>query len=161
MIITIGFSKPKKFKAAAKLIMAWQRAPYSHVYLRVYNTFAEREMVYQASRGDVHCLTLANFLKENEIVAEFEYEVAREKAKDVVRYCVDNLQRDYGYAGLLLIMIKRLIPALRGDGKRTYHCSEFAARVFPEISAGMDPDFIEPIDLYRLLEKDPQVRRVK
>jgi hypothetical protein len=157
--VIVGFSKPIKFKIGAEIIKLFQSGTkFSHVYLRFFSPIAQRHIVYQASHGDVNCLALGTFLQENEIVAEFEYEMDELRFVKFIQYCIDNLQKPYGYMGLILLALKKLVR-VKGDGEKSFHCSEFAARALPEFKDG-DFDFIEPVDLFEKLTLNKDVKRV-
>jgi hypothetical protein len=159
MTISVGFSKPSYFKIGAALIRLYEGTPYTHVYLKAYSEWMGGHVIFQASHGAVHCASEQHFLSDNIAVAEFEYELDESKYKRLFNYCLNNLQKPYGFLGLLKIALKDLIKS-KGDGERSFHCSEFALRALPELTS-KDPDFVTPRDLFRSLESAPFVRRVK
>jgi hypothetical protein len=153
--LVVGFSRPSKFKIGSLAIRAWQGfTAYSHVYIKFNNKWLGVDVVYQASHGNVNCLEYSNFLATNIVVKEFEVEVTNEQVRDSVRSCIFLLQKPYGYWGLLKIVLKKLLGVKwEGDRNQSFHCSEFAAIICPNLALDMDPDFIEPVDLYKALEK--------
>lgn len=158
--VIVGFSAPIKWKVGAEFIKLWQGGtPYSHVYLRTTAVLIKRDIIYQASHGDVNCISAPAFEEQNRVVAEFEYNIQDYDYVELLRYCVDELGKPYGYLGLLKIGLRKLFK-IRGDGERSFHCSEFAARAIKSL-ATKDADFIEPVDLYKSLVANPQVRSVK
>lgn len=159
--IVIGFSKPRKPMIGSSIIQKFDGdAPFSHVYLKVYTPYADRELVYQASHGYVNCITFWNFASGNKPVAEFAYEIREERHKEAVRYCMDRLGRPYSYIGLLKIAWKKLMGRVKnGDGEQSYVCSELAARALPEFFRG-DSDYATPMDLYKSLTTSSAVRRL-
>jgi uncharacterized protein YycO len=162
MKLIIGASMPTTWKAGAELIKLYEGVPYSHVYLRVYTTWTNRWLVYQASHGDVNCITFANFQNRNEVFAEWEVDLSDDKHKDVVGYCQDELQKPYGFFGLLKIALKKKFK-MSGDGDNTFHCSELITRAFPDIVNFIDeknPDFITPKHLVEALGKCPDAKRL-
>lgn len=156
--VVVGFSSPKKWMLGSEFIKLWQGgAAYSHVYLKLKHEKLGREMIYQASRGSVNCVTAQVFLEKNKVIAEFEYNIEKSRYLELVRYCVDSLGRPYGYLGLIRIVIRKLFKKIKGDGEKTEHCSEFAIRAAPELH-DVDPDFCTPKDLYNRLKKSQSVK---
>lgn len=149
----IGFSKPKGFKLGAQIIKWWMNAPFSHVYLLVYSKYTQQWLVYQASHGMVHCRTYDVFLEDNLVCAEFDLELPKDRLKACVTKAQQLLGRPYGYLGLIRIGLHKLGFPVSGDGARSFHCSEFIAALFPELVQKHETDFIEPIHLYRMLER--------
>lgn len=150
--ISIGFSRPKGFKPLAWFIQMWQGGtPYSHVYLRVHSSYTNETLVYQASHGLVNCMHYDNFLAKNVVVDEFVVDIDQEG----LRYCLKRAQqllgRPYGYLGLLKLGLRKIGIKWPGDGLKTLHCSEFILTLFPDLS-GKRGDYIEPVDLYKVLE---------
>lgn len=153
--MVVGFSRPKKFKIGSLFIRAWQGfTPYSHVYLKFENRWLGVDVVYQASHGSVNCIEYNNFISNNFIVKEFELLVDDDVIRNAVRSCIFLLQKPYGYLGLLKLVCKKLFKLnYKGDGTRSLHCSELACIICPRLLIDKDPDFVEPIDLYKQLEK--------
>ena len=154
--VIIGFSKPSnKFKVGSLAIRAWQGGtPYSHVYLAMYNPWADRTVVYQASHGDVNCISYDRFLDYNEVVEEFVLQMQTPALKSLMQYCISSLGAPYGFLGLLKIVLRRTfrkIFRVSGDGAKSYHCSEFVVRAMPNLIKA-DADFVEPVDLYKALK---------
>lgn len=155
MSLAIGFSRPKCFKPGAQFIRAWQGwTPYSHVYIKVYSKYTDLWLVYQASHGDVNLVEYNRFAKENVIVDEFNFEVREERLRNMIREAQLLLQSPYGYLGLLKLGARKLLGVGKGDGVRSFHCSELVARLLPEIKLqDIDPDFIEPKHVYAYVKE--------
>lgn len=150
MGVYIGFSKPKKFKIGSWAIKTWMNTPYSHVYLRVYSKYTEQDLVYQASHGMVNCMSFEVFRQNNVIVSEFYKEISPENLRNCVKKAQQLLGKPYGYLAVLRIALKELGLDITGDGTKTYVCSEFIARLFPEFFKE-DADFIQPKTLFEAL----------
>jgi len=153
--IVVGFSRPRKFKIGSLFIRAWQGfTQYSHVYLKFENRWLGVDVVYQASHGNVNCIEYNNFINDNIIVKEFVLDASDDKIRQAVRSCIFLLQKPYGYFGLLKLVLKKAFNfSAKGDGTRSLHCSELACIICPDLMVDKDPDFVEPIDLYKYLEK--------
>jgi hypothetical protein len=151
--VLIGFSQPNKFMIGAAAIKWWMQTPYCHVYLRVYSRYTEQWLVYQASHGMVNCLTWTNFCNGNKIEKEFALNVDDADLQATVRKAQQLLGQPYGYLGLAVLVLRRIFPALKGDKYGSAHCSEFIACMFPQLAEQLhkEPDFIEPVDLFKVL----------
>lgn len=152
--VIIGFSRPKHWKIGAECIKRWSKSNFSHVYIVENRRYVGREIVYQASHGNVNCISKSNFLKENEIVAEFAVPMSTVDYCNTIQYCIDNLGADYGQIGLIKIVLSKKLK-LTGDGSKTFHCSELAIRAVPMLkfylTCQLEPDFIEPVHLEQCL----------
>jgi hypothetical protein len=153
--VIIGFSEPNKWMIGAAALKLWMRAPYCHVYLRVYSKYTSQWLVYHASHGMVHCITYTNFKAGNNIVREFNVWAGDEDLQATVRLAQQYLGQPYGYFGLLKLVLRRIGLGVKGDKNRSSHCSEFIATLFPKLAlkSKIDPDFIEPTHLYAALEE--------
>ena len=151
--IVIGFSAPKSWMIGAEMIKFWMRTPYCHVYLRVYSNYTGQSLIYQASHGMVHCLTAANFFTANTAVAEFTVPISEDNLRNTLRFAQQLLGQPYGYLGLIKLVLRKWFKGVKGDGNKSFHCSEFIAKLFPQfIENCPQPDFIEPVHLYKVLE---------
>lgn len=182
--ITIGFSSPRSFKIGAEIIKLWQGGTsYSHAFIKIYSSYTDLTLIYQASHGYVNCLEVSRFFKENKIVAEFQIQVPDQNLRDTIREAQLLLQAPYGYKGLIILGVSRILETTLkkckkyqwcatlldkvstwGDGLQTFHCSELVARLVPEIiqyTQEKDPDRIEPVDLYKVLDSGVIGKRVE
>jgi hypothetical protein len=155
--VIIGFSRPSEFKIGAEVIKLYMGTSYSHVYLKIKSKWYNSGIIFQASHGKVHCVCEPHFRSENEIIAEFKYEIESAKYKELYTYCIEALQKPYGYLGIIKLAFHKLFK--RGDGARTFHCSELAARALPSLAI-KDPDYITPEDLYEYLQFKKEIKRV-
>lgn len=150
--VIIGFSRPKKFKIGAAAIMLWMRAPYSHVYIKVYSPYLSKWLIYQASQGSVHCITSDNFEKQNTVYKEIAADVESICLRNFTKRVYELLGSPYGYVGLAKIVLRRMGVPVSGDGNKSFHCSELVATLLPNKFSG-SPDFLEPVHIYRELVK--------
>jgi len=161
--IIVGFSSPRSFKPGAELIKLWQGGTtYSHIYLKMYLKKYNRFMVYECSHGSVRCLEAFNWARQNKITKEFTCQISEEKLDKTVATCIDLLAKPYGYFGLLKLVLAKICKKLFrsrwlsswGDGMRTFHCSEFIARLLPEAveyTTEKNPDHLEPVDIFPIM----------
>lgn len=146
--VRIGFSKPKKWKPFAWLIMKAYGIPYDHVYVRVHSDKYNRDLIYQASKMMVNFMGLDVFLADNEVVKEFEVDMSPEAITAMMQFAIDNAGKPYGTVeavGLGIVRVAELlgftIKNPLGDGGTTYVCSELAGFILKEFAgAQLSPD---------------------
>jgi hypothetical protein len=161
--IYIGFSKPKKWKIFAKLIMLGYGIPYDHVYVRFNSDRYDRDLIYQASKSMVNFMGVGVFSEENIIVDEFEVEISDEKLTAMIQFAIDNAGKAYGVKqafGMAIVRVAEIfgkyIENPFKDGGKTYVCSELGAYVLEHFAGSVIPkdiDDITPKDLYEYLMK--------
>lgn len=159
--IIIGFSKPKKWKPFAWLIMMGLNIPYSHVYVKYYSKKYERFVIYQASHSLVNFTSPIIFEEENLIVDEFQVPIGAPNKVGMVKFCMDNAGKGYGKKqafGMALVRIAELfgktIKNPFSDSGTTYVCSELGGYIivnFTEIQIDKNLDDLTPKDLYKIL----------
>lgn len=162
--MTIGFSKPKKFKPFAWLIMKAYGIPYSHVYVSFYSEKFNRSIIYQASHTMVNCIGLMEFIKENEIVKEFNVSIEDSQRTQAIQFAIDNLGKSYSIRGVIGLGIVRVFELLNKkienpfkDGEQMWFCCEFATKVLQQFSGTQidtDSESISPKELYNILIKE-------
>lgn len=167
--VTIGFSAPVNWKPGAELIMLWQGGTsYSHVYIKCYNDWLDKTIIYQASHGMVNCEEDSTFFKQNKVIKEFYLNRTDDQYKATISKCVELLGTPYSYTGLIVTAFSDVVTNVFnffklnveflktwGDGQKSFYCSEFAANIFPEISqyTNKNLDRIEPVDMYNAILK--------
>lgn len=162
-IITIGFSRPKKWQPFAWLIMKGYNIPYDHVYVKFHSDSYDRDLIYQASSTMINFMSPAIFLDRNIVVKEFDFAVTQNKKTEIIQYCIDNAGVPYGKKqalGLAWVRINDLcgnkIKNPFRDGRMSEVCCEAAAiilRDLMDIKIDIDLDTINPKELYELLCK--------
>lgn len=165
MQIKIGFSKPKKWKAFAWLIMAGYGISYSHVFLELNAVKYERKLIYQASGGKVNFMGEDLFHEDNVVVKEYIIEIPDEKYIAMMQFAIDNSGRHYGIKQAFGMAIVRLAEIFGvkitnpfRDGVNTFVCSELGAYVlenFAGIKINRDQDDITPLDLWNYFQSLP------
>jgi hypothetical protein len=170
--IIVGFSKPKSWKPFAWLIMKGYGISYDHVYIKFYSDSYDRDIIYQASSTMVNFMSPQIFIKNNEIIKQFEFNLSEETNIKLIQYCIDNAGTPYGIKevfGLIWVRInelfgKKILNPFR-DGKKTFVCCELAAIILKEflnIEIKEDLDTINPKELYELIEsvKKPEIKQL-
>jgi hypothetical protein len=162
MGITIGFSKPKKWKLFAQLIMWGYNIPYSHVYIRLYSVSYQRHLIYQASHSMVNFMGVNVFNEENITTDEFRLDISDQNLKDMMAFAIDNAGKHYGIKQAIGMGIVRVAEIFGkyiknpfADRAHTYVCSELCAHILKEFagtSIPRDIDDITPKDVYVYLQ---------
>lgn len=131
--LIIGFSKPKKFRLFAWLIMKSYGIPYDHVFLKFHSNTYDRDIIYQASKMMINFMGSEVFAKENIIVQEFEIEVSDENWSKLMQFSIDNAGKPYSLKeilGFTLVKIcswfgKEITNPFK-EGTEEYVCSVLA-----------------------------------
>lgn len=130
--ITIGFSKAKGFMPFSDIIRKVQKTPFSHTYIKVYNTDYNEYDVYQASKGLVNHMTYSSFLEHNEVCFEIDIPVSNYKIYDIIGYVRNRLGKAYSFRTCFVIYLSHVFGTKKFDifldGEKRYICSELVAR---------------------------------
>lgn len=165
----IGFSRSNSKAAVLSiLIRKILGVEFSHVYLGFHSNRANRDLIYQANSHGVYFIGEKQFLMHNLIVDEFETEISEETFNKVLTFCIDESGKSYGFWNLLGVGIKTMlqklsisVPNFLSDGNKTYICSELIAQIYNDLEkADIDPNTTTPSDLYEIIKKDLDFKRV-
>jgi hypothetical protein len=154
MKIFIGVSRNNKI--GSKAIQWWIGANYSHSYVRWTLSTQERDIIYQASHGMVHFISLENFTKENEIVEEIELELCPESFKRFSRKCVDLAGVEYSTLELFQILLHDMSKGrITFEDQHGYICSELICDLLEDLGIKFSkPKFMmNPKDIMECLKK--------
>jgi hypothetical protein len=159
--ITIGFSRPKKWKPFAWLIMKSYNTPYDHVYVCVHSNSYDRDLIYQASSTMVNFMSTSVFEANNVIVAKFDVNISQASKKALMQFAIDNVGKSYGIkevVGLAWVRLNELcgktIKNPFKDSGTTYVCSELVSTIlvdFNGIELNKDVEDMTPLDVYNVL----------
>jgi hypothetical protein len=157
--IKIGFSRPKKWKPFATLIMKGYGIPYSHVYIKIWSEKYQRNLIYQASHTMVNFMGTELFDRENEIVREFPVEISAQSRTDLMQFAIDNAGIPYGVKNAFGLAVQRLaqlcgfkIKNPFSDGSKSFVCCEIAGYVL-ESFANVDlPQDLNEITLEQIYD---------
>lgn len=149
MKILVLLSTPKKFNPVSWLIKKFLGTSYSHASISFYDDCIDRQLVYEASHGEVHQIEFMNWQETNEIIYSFPLNKTDEEFNDLYRFCVDNCNKPYGSFTLLGILIKEKLGfgKIGEDGNKKFICSELVAKAL-KLS---DNDYTTPKDLENLI----------
>lgn len=153
--ILIGFSKPNCFKPLACLIMAWQKTPFSHVYLKLIRKSGVN-VIYQASGHAVNFMGCKIFEKKALVIKEFSFEVSDDAKDKFLDWAIANSGADYSVLKGLGIFFARCFqmknPFEKKDG---YVCSILVAKALGPLMDKEIPDasILGPKEIYELCER--------
>lgn len=148
--ISIGFSYHKN-NLLSKVIQLVDNCPYSHVYIRRNSKYGE--YVYQASGLQVNFTNIDIFLEKNVIVEEYEFDLADDKKEKLLAFFIKYAGAEYALTSLFKLLAIILAAKIgkklefKGDGNKTFICSELGAffcEEILEIDIPGDDDFITP-----------------
>lgn len=155
--ITVGFSKPSKWKPFSWLIMKAYNIPFSHVYVKFTSDKYQRDLIYQASGAMVNFMGTIIWNSHNQIVEEFPVNISDENYYKLMQFCIDNAGKPYSIKDVVGLGIVRLAELLGkkinnplSDGDSGYVCCELAAYILKDF-AGMeleDLDTTNPLQIY-------------
>lgn len=155
-VVSIGFSRPKKWKPVAWLIMKIGGTPYSHTYVTWKDEEIDRRKVFEAVGSGIRIIGNIRFKKKAHVVAIFSYEVPDKVITWLEQYSHDQAGKPYGYKhllGLTLMKIGRFLGFKTRnplkDGKYSQICLESGAYVVEE---GVGVDLPGEVEDYTLEE---------
>jgi hypothetical protein len=144
--ISIGFSRPKKWKPLAWLIQKAEGSEYSHVFVTWHCTNIDRRKVFEAVGSGIRILSNTNFKKNAHIVELYQFEVEDATLFKIEQEAHDMTGKPYGYKALLGLAIMRVfnffnrVFGLKGkqhnpfkDGNYSQVCVEAGGMVLDKI----------------------------
>jgi hypothetical protein len=160
--IIVGFSTPKSFNLFSLLIRTVGKSSFSHAYIRYYDTYTNKWIIYQASGRLVNMITADNFDTVEDIKAEFEIPVSDDTKLKTIQWAQNKLGTPYGVmniVGIGCVLVARFfgkkITNPFADGQKTMVCSELVDYIMEDIfqlGDVYDPATAMPIDDYNFLE---------
>ena len=137
MIISIGESRSKKFKAFSRATELVEGVGHSHIFVSWKDSLGLR-WVAEARGSGVRIVSNVGFKEENEVVNIYQYECDQEAFDETVRYIWQNSPKSYGHlqiAGLAWMRLANWSVRLFGlenrftnpfrDGEHSQICCEF------------------------------------
>lgn len=160
--IIVGFSRPKKWKPFAQLIMAVEKTNYDHVYVRLHSDTYQRDIVYQASGLQVNFMSTSVFADNNVVVKEFYVDVSDDNYIKMMQFCIDSAGKPYSLKeifGFGWVKLNKLIGRKVGnpfdDGTNAFVCSILADYIlenFTETKVEGEFKDADPIAIYQALD---------
>ena len=157
--IVVGFSRPKGwFEPFSWLIRLVTWAPMSHAYIKYYDAYVGRWIIYQASGLKVNFIGEAAFDNAEDVIAEFNLSISDATQQKLVQGAVDTLGSPYGIwqvVGYLWVFLMRKLGKTVANplySASSFFCSELTSDDLEEIGLkGLDPSDMSPKDLYNFM----------
>jgi hypothetical protein len=159
--ITIGFSRPSGwFEPFSWLIRLMDWSSFSHAYVKYYDNYTSRWVIFQSSGLQVNYVGEILFNSKEIVCGEFDIPITKVQKLQVIQYALDTLGTPYGLKHILGIVIVKLANVF---GKRirnpfpepgTDVCSELVAYTLDKfILPGSKLNFetATPTDVYNFL----------
>jgi len=149
-MIYVGFSRPNKFRVFSFLIMLILGIKFSHVYIKFYDEYTSKWIVFEASHGEVHLIESSNWLKRNVVVREEKFEIDEDHRREIIRFMIDHLQKPYSYKNIFAIIIHQIVGLrVLEDGPKAFICSELIALALDNKIQFKKPlDLVTPKDIW-------------
>ena len=151
--LTLYFTTASKQGFVSKIIQWVQGTPFSHVAIGVNIGSLDENIIYEAGERGVVCEQYDNWIKKNKIAFEHVFTYTESDYKDVIKFCIKQLGKPYGFRNLLAIFLGRTNVI---DDDKSYICSEFAYVALKSQFEDLfkNQDVVTPKDLYNyLIEK--------
>jgi len=157
--IIVGFSRPKAFfEPFSWLIRLATWSPFSHAYIRYYNSELDRWIIFQASGLKVNLIGQTMFNDAEDIYEEYVVPISDATKMSVLQNAVDDLGSPYGIwqiMGFVIVLLVGLFgKSIKNPfySKSSYFCSELVADILTEIGLGdLDPSNMSPKDVRNFL----------
>ena len=157
--IVVGFSRPKAWlEPFSWLIRLVTKSPVSHAYIRYYDDYTGRWVIFQASGLSVNLVGQNMFNSKEYVYREYEIPISDATKLSVIQGATDKLGAPYGTAqivGFGWVLLMRLFgrkvnnPFYSGS---SYFCSELVDEILNEIGIGeSDPSTLDPAGLMNFL----------
>lgn len=164
--ITIGFSRAcTTFPIFSWLIMAVQRTPYSHVYLKYQDEYLGQIMYYQASHTLVNSMSAPVFGAQETVVQEFTFNVSDASFLACMKFAANQAGKPYGtmeICGLALVETA-LIASIKinnpvKDAGTTFICDQLIASLLEtceNVTLPMPINNMLPKDVFAMVSTLP------
>ena len=157
--IIVGFSKPKGgFQPFSWLIRLVTWSPISHAYIKYYNSYADRWVIFQASGSKVNVVGETLFNNIENIYSEFSIPVSASTKQKVIQGSIDKLGAPYGIKQIIGFGWVLLMRLLRRKVKNPFYstssffCSELTSDELEEMGLnGLDASAVSPWDVYKFI----------
>lgn len=153
--LSVGESKPHKWKIGAAGIMAVECTDHSHTFISWKDQLGLR-WVAEAKGSGVRMVSNIEFKQVNQVTNIFDYEVTDEQLNKAIRFVWTNLPVKYAFkqiAGLFEMRIVNFLYRCVGskrrannrfrDGDFSQICSEFAVRTVETATGVKAPGILE------------------
>ena len=125
-IVSIGESKPKKFKIMSALIKLVERTDHTHSFASWKDPRTSIRAVGEARGSGCRVVTNHHFKHENEVVRIYQYEMTNDQLLRFEKFIWERLGRPYAFkqlVGLLLMRLKLTKNNIFRDGDFSQICA--------------------------------------
>jgi hypothetical protein len=169
--LVIGFSRPKKFKLFAELIMFADMAPFSHGFVKFKSAAWGTEFIYQSSGHRTNFMGGKSFRSINTIVEEYALQLDDEIEAKVGRLCVEREGRKYPVLQVIGKGIVKLASCFGlsiknpfSNGDEMSDCIEECAAILREgldIKTPLDMDSVGVTEFRDWIKSLPMAKRIE
>lgn len=171
MRIVFGFSRPRKWKPYAALIMWWDEIHCSHAYTKFVSESWETSFIYHSAGVRTNFMSQEYFDKENICVEEYEVDCSKEVFDKIGKICVKRegvpypIKQTFGKALVAIIYLlttKKISNPLADSGAQD--CIEEQADILREglsIETTLDMSSVSVKPYRDWIASLPQLRRIK
>lgn len=150
--IVFGFSSAKSvLKVGSRIIREVEKRKFSHAYIKYVDPITNITMISQASHGYVNITNYEIFIRDNNIICEYQYECNEEQFTNVLKFIFKNTGKPYSKLQLMLIAIKKLFHFEINVHNRdeAFICSEWVGKIAKIIGIDVpdELDYSTPSDI--------------
>lgn len=155
-ILSVGFSRPHKWKPLAWLIMLIEGLDSSHTFITWKNTRIKRRKIFEAVGAGTRELKNTTFRAHNRVVELYEFEVSAdislEEAEILVeQYSIDVVGTKYGFKALCGLAWMRLANfAYRAIGSKKRSQNPFKDGKYSQVCVEAGADLLQKITKLKL-----------
>jgi hypothetical protein len=156
-LIKVAFSRAiSEYAFLSKGIQLAEKRPFSHAFIMFYDPISKQTLIFQASHGMVHLISLDKFLESNILVKSYDLIVSEEEYQNVWKFIVKRLGTPYSKWSLFVLILMKAIgfkKFIKLDGDKAFICSELAAEFckLKSIQIPENIDVVTPSDLDLML----------
>ena len=154
--VSIGFSRPKKWKPLAWLIMLIEGTNFSHTFVTRKCTNIGARKVFEAVGSGVRIISNNRFKEKAWVVEIYVFEVSDEVVHWLDRYSHEQAGKPYGFKHILGLALMRALKSINikianpfKDGKYSEVCVESGGQV---VERGLGIDLPGDLEDYGLVE---------
>jgi|GEM_PF-2005755 len=170
--LEIVFSAPKAQNIVSRFIKFHMGTRFCHVCVKIDSSYYERTMIYEASKGNVHCSNFNNWSKTNRVIDSFRLIVTEERKKKIIQWAMDHLGNPYSKRALFGMWLEDTFGIKNNIGvnkEKKFICSEFTIVCLDDEIDNIclelklqeldRVDHVDPKEVYELLVKYRHLKR--
>lgn len=154
----IGFSKPKNriFPIFSYFIKWFLKTEYSHVFVQFDSESLGTSLIYESVGEGVRFISFDLWKEKAEITDIFEIEVDTDIYKEIMRFCINNSGKEYGFSQNIGVFLAYLTKLSHNPFNKNQNCSETTAKIINIIKKifNSDINLVTPRDIYEVLSEN-------